>query len=130
MRQLKDVVGAATARLQVITLLALGLGRRANHALGRLWGALTLMLLSAPAWAGATGMPWETPLTTIESSITGPVAEVFGVLAVVATGFGFATGEHGSSTRKLFGVVFGLSIAFAASSFFLTFFNFTGGVTF
>ena len=35
--------------------------------------------------------------------------------------------ENGSSMRRGLGIMFGLSIAFAASSFFLSFFSFGGG---
>ena len=38
-----------------------------------------------------------------------------------------AFGETSGGMRRLIQIVFGLSIAFAASSFFLTFFNFAGG---
>ena len=35
--------------------------------------------------------------------------------------------ENGSSMRRGLGILFGLSIAFAASTFFLDFFGFAGG---
>lgn len=103
---------------------------RLISALHRIVSSLVLFGLSAPVWAAGAGLPWETPLTSIESSISGPVAKVFGVIAVVITGLGVAFGESGTLLRKGFAVVFGLSIAFAAVSFFLGFFGFAGGVTF
>lgn len=75
-------------------------------------------------------MPWETPLQTIADSITGPVAKAIGVLAIAITGLGMAFSEGGSWVRKGLSIVFGLAIAFTASSFALTFFNFTGGAGF
>ena len=42
-------------------------------------------------------------------------------------GAGIAMSENGSSMRRGLGILFGLSIAFAASSFFLSFFSFSGG---
>ncbi len=84
----------------------------------------------APAHAAATGAPWEAPLTTFLNSLTGPVAQIVGVAAVVIAGFGIAFSEGGSGLRKLVWVAMGLSIAFAASTFFLPLFGFGGGVAF
>jgi type IV secretion system protein TrbC len=49
------------------------------------------------------------------------------VVAVVIFGAGIAMSENGSSMRRGLGIMFGLSIAFAASTFFLDFFGFAGG---
>ena len=43
------------------------------------------------------------------------------------TGLALAFGETSGGMRKLIQIVFGLSIAFAATSFFLAFFSFGGG---
>jgi type IV secretory pathway VirB2 component (pilin) len=73
-------------------------------------------------------MPWEAPLQRIVESITGPVVQAAAVVAVVLFGAGVAMSEGGSSMRRGLGILFGLSIAFAASTFFLQFFGFAGGV--
>lgn len=86
-------------------------------------------LATAPAYAVGTNMPWETPLTEILNSIEGPVAKVISVIIITTTGLALAFGETSGGFRRLIQIVFGLSIAFAASSFFLTFFQFGGGVT-
>ena len=44
------------------------------------------------------------------------------------TGLTLAFGDTSGGFRRLIQIVFGLSIAFAASSFFLSFFSFGGGV--
>ncbi len=90
------------------------------------------MALAVPsaAFAAGTDMPWEGPLDQIVQSLTGPVAKGLGVLAIVSVGFAFAFSEGGSTLRRVLGVVLGLSIAFAAAQFGLTFFGFTGGLTF
>ncbi len=80
--------------------------------------------------ASGSSMPWEGPLTQIMDSITGPVAKVAAVIAIVITGLMMAFGEGGTGLSKAVQVVFGLSIAFAAASFFLSFFGFAGGVAF
>jgi type IV secretory pathway VirB2 component (pilin) len=68
-------------------------------------------IIVAPAFAAGSNMPWEQPLQQILQSIEGPVSKM-------DTAGGF---------RRLIQIVFGLSIAFAASSFFLSFFSFGGG---
>ena len=91
--------------------------------------ASVILTISNSAYAAGSSMPWEGPLSSIETSITGPVAKIMGVIAVCAAGLGVAFGEGGSGMRKLLWIVFGLSIAFSASSFFLSFFGFSGGAT-
>ena len=89
----------------------------------------TCGLLSAgPAFAGGAGMPWEGPLQQIVESVTGPVVQAAAVIAVVIFGSAIAMSESGSGMRRGLGILFGLSIAFAASTFFLDFFGFAGGV--
>ena len=84
-------------------------------------------LAAAPAYAAGTNMPWEQPLTQILDSVQGPVAKVISVIIIVMTGLTLAFGETSGGFRRLIQIVFGLSIAFAASSFFLSFFQFGGG---
>ena len=82
---------------------------------------------AAPAYAAGSNMPWEQPLTQILDSIQGPVAKVISVIVIIVTGLTLAFGETSGGFRRLIQIVFGLSIAFAASSFFLSFFSFSGG---
>ena len=85
-------------------------------------------LITAPAYAAGSDMPWETPLNSILESVQGPVAKIVSVIIITVTGLSLAFGETSGGFRRLIQIVFGLSIAFAASSFFLTFFQFGGGV--
>ena len=89
-------------------------------------GLVTLALTDA-AWAAGSGMPWEAPLQRILESIEGPVAKVVAVITIIVTGLSLAFGDMGGGLRRLIQIVFGLSIAFAATSFFLSFFAFAGG---
>jgi type IV secretion system protein VirB2 len=82
---------------------------------------------AAPAYAAGTNMPWEQPLQQILDSIQGPVAKIVAVIIIVVTGLTLAFGDTSGGFRRLVQIVFGLSIAFAASSFFLSFFSFSGG---
>ncbi len=84
-------------------------------------------LATTPAYAAGSNMPWEQPLNLILDSIQGPVAKVISVIVIIVTGLTLAFGESSGGFRKLIQIVFGLSIAFAASSFFLAFFQFGGG---
>ncbi|MCA6100105.1 TrbC/VirB2 family protein [Bradyrhizobium australafricanum] len=81
-----------------------------------------------PAWAAGSNMPWEQPLNQILQSVEGPVAKIIAVIIIVVTGLTLAFGDSSGGFRRLIQIVFGLSIAFAASSFFLSFFSFGGGV--
>ena len=92
--------------------------------------SLTLAIgltMAGEAQAAGSSMPWETPLQSILDSVQGPVAKVVGVIIIVVTGLTLAFGDTGGGFRRLVQIVFGLSIAFAASSFFLSFFSFGGG---
>ncbi|MFG1182935.1 TrbC/VirB2 family protein [Xanthobacter sp. DSM 14520] len=93
--------------------------------------AVTLLastMLARPAHASGSSMPWEQPLQQILSSVEGPVAKIVAVLIIITTGLTLAFGDTSGGFRRLVQIVFGLSIAFAASSFFLSFFSFGGGV--
>ena len=89
--------------------------------------ALLVDALGDVAEAAGSGMPWEAPLQRILESIEGPVAKVVAVVIIIVTGLSLAFGDMGGGLRRLIQIVFGLSIAFAATSFFLSFFAFAGG---
>ncbi len=82
---------------------------------------------TAPALAAGSNMPWEQPLQQILQSIEGPVTKIIAVIIIIVTGLSLAFGDAAGGFRRLIQIVFGLSIAFAASSFFLSFFSFGGG---
>jgi type IV secretory pathway VirB2 component (pilin) len=84
-------------------------------------------LPGSPAWAAGSNMPWEQPLNQILQSVEGPVAKIMAVIIIIVTGLTLAFGDTSGGFRRLIQIVFGLSIAFAASSFFLSFFSFGGG---
>ena len=88
---------------------------------------LAALTVAAPAHAAGSSMPWEAPLQAILESIQGPVAKIVAVIIIIATGLALAFGDTSGGFRRLIQIVFGLSIAFAASSFFLSFFSFGGG---
>ncbi len=89
--------------------------------------ACLLLVGAGHALAAGTNMPWEQPLQQVLDSVQGPVAKIVAVLIIVVTGLTLAFGETAGGFRRLIQIVFGISIAFAASSFFLSFFSFGGG---
>lgn len=89
--------------------------------------AAAVSALSVAAQAAGSGMPWEEPLQQVLESVQGPVAKIIAVIIIITTGLSLAFGETSGGFRRLIQIVFGLSIAFAASSFFLSFFSFGGG---
>ena len=89
--------------------------------------AVLLGLTSSSSWAAGSGMPWEAPLQRILDSVQGPVAKIVAVIIITVSGLSLAFGDTSGGFRKMVQVVFGLSVAFAATSFFLSFFSFGGG---
>jgi len=85
------------------------------------------LIIAAPVAAAGSGMPWEEPLQQVLESVQGPVAKIIAVIIIIMTGLTLAFGETAGGFRRLIQIIFGLSIAFAASSFFLSFFSFGGG---
>ena len=106
-------------------MISLGF-RRSMHASRAALFAVGLLIASA-AQAAGSGMPWEAPLQKVLDSVQGPVAKIVAVIIIITTGLTLAFGETAGGFRRLIQIVFGLSIAFAASSFFLSFFSFGGG---
>jgi type IV secretory pathway VirB2 component (pilin) len=78
-------------------------------------GALWLSAFPAVAMAGG-GMPWDKPITDIETDLQGPIAGAFVTVAIIATGLMWAFGEHGSSMRKVAGIAAGGSMALGAAT--------------
>ena len=105
------------------------IANRAPYLLAMASTFVMVAFVATPAYAAGSNMPWEQPLQQILDSIQGPVAKIISVMIIIVTGLSLAFGETSGGFRRLIQIVFGLSIAFAASSFFLAFFQFGGGVT-
>ena len=93
----------------------------------RLIPIIAIAMLPGYALAAGSNMPWEQPLQQILDSVQGPVAKIIAVIIIITTGLTLAFGDTSGGFRRLVQIVFGISIAFAASSFFLSFFSFGGG---
>src|SRR5258707_3516138 len=97
--------------------------------------AFFLLLPVATAQSGSFGlgglgggMPWEGPLQQLLTSLTGPVSQVVGAVAIIGLGIGIAFSEGGSMMRKALSVGMGLAIAFNAVSWGLGFLGYSGGL--
>ena len=108
-------------------LTCTGLSRFVRQLRADLAAIVLPTLTSSQASAAGSGMPWEAPLQRILESVQGPVAKIVAVIIITVTGLSLAFGDTSGGFRKMVQVVFGLSIAFAATSFFLSFFSFGGG---
>ena len=100
---------------------------RARWLLAAISISVGALLTAVPAFAAGSNMPWEQPLQQILQSIEGPVSKIVAVIIIIVTGLTLAFGDTAGGFRRLIQIVFGLTIAFAASSFFLSFFSFGGG---
>jgi type IV secretory pathway VirB2 component (pilin) len=101
--------------------------RARTRMLSAVVGTFAMLAAATHAHAAGSSMPWEAPLQSILESIQGPVAKIVAVIIIISTGLALAFGDTSGGFRRLIQIVFGLSIAFAASSFFLSFFSFGGG---
>ena len=63
-------------------------------------------LMTSPAWASGSSMPWEAPLQSILESVEGPVAKIVAVIIIIVTGLTLAFGDTGGGFRRLIQIVF------------------------
>ena len=95
--------------------------------LARLLRLSPLALLSSmsPALASSTtGLPWETPLQTIQESITGPVALAIALIAIVIAGGALVFGgEINEFARRLVVLVLVIALLVAAAGVLTTLFG-------
>lgn len=77
--------------------------------LGFFFGLLGVNLV-VPESAFAA-LPWETPLSELRNSLTGPVAKAVSAIVVCVSGLFVALGEGGQFGRLAGRLVFGLALA-------------------
>lgn len=85
---------------------------------------------SAHAATGGAGLPWETPLTTLSNSVTGPVAYSVSLIGIVGAGgvLIFAGGMVNEFLRAVLFCVLVIAFVIAAKNT-LTAFGFAAGAT-
>ena len=93
------------------------------------WALVLATLLPAVAGASISGpaMPWDTGLQALIDNLTGTVARLLVIAAIVVAGLAWSFTEHGTGGRKVSQIVFGGAIALAAVTF-LAALGFTGAV--
>ncbi len=93
---------------------------------------LVFCLVSMVSATSAEPMPWESGLTKIMKSLSGPTAKIIGVILIVGAGIAVAATE-GQAIKKLLWIVVGMGVALNAASFLATLFGngsgaiYTGG---
>jgi type IV secretory pathway VirB2 component (pilin) len=83
---------------------------------------------TAHAATGGAGLPWETPLTTLSNSVTGPVAYAVSLVGIVGSGgiLIFAGGQVNEFLRAVLFCVLVIAFIIAAKNT-LTAFGFAAG---
>jgi type IV secretory pathway VirB2 component (pilin) len=99
----------------------------------KIWFLLSLLLVAAStahAATGGAGLPWETPLTTLSNSVTGPVAYAVSLIGIVGAGgiLIFAGGQVNEFLRAVLFCVLVIAFIIAAKNT-LTAFGFAAGAT-
>jgi type IV secretory pathway VirB2 component (pilin) len=64
----------------------------------------------------STGMPWEDPLSKIQSSLQGPTAKAIGIIVLIAAAITIMA-TKGQSLSWLFWIIGGLALIFNAVAF-------------
>ena len=81
--------------------------------------ALGFLMLDAPAAFASTGgspMPWDTPLQSLASNLTGRTVRLLVMLAVVACGLLWAFTRNEEGLKRLGQIAFGGAIAMGAAT--------------
>ena len=73
-------------------------------------------------------LPWDTPLTTLQNDLQGPVAHAVTTAAIIGTGLMWSVSEHGTGVRKMSAVAFGGAAALGATTLMTTLFPLGGAL--
>jgi type IV secretory pathway VirB2 component (pilin) len=90
---------------------------------------LACLVGQAAASTGGGSLPWETPLQTIATSITGPVAYAISLIGIVVAGAMLVWGgEINEFARRMIMLVLVISLIVFATQVLSTLFNVSGAV--
>jgi type IV secretion system protein TrbC len=105
------------------------LGKWASR-LSYAFGILTIVWPTRAFAAIAAGgaLPWDTPLTTLQTDLQGPVAHAITTAAVIGTGIMWSVSEHGTGVRKMSSLAFGGACALGATQLMTTLFPMGGAL--
>jgi len=78
--------------------------------------ALLWFLLPRAAWAttGGSGLPWDTPLTTVSNALSGTPAHAIMTAVIVFAGLAWAFTDHQIGARRVFAGAMGGALAINA----------------
>ena len=99
---------------------------RVGYAFGVLTIALPARAFAATAAGGA--LPWDQPLTTLQTDLQGPVAHSITTAAIIGAGLTWAFSEHGTGARKMSALAFGGAAALGATQLMTAVFPFAGAL--
>ncbi len=99
---------------------------RLGYGLGVLTIAWPARVFAAVAAGGA--LPWDGPLTTLQTDLQGPVAHAVTTAAIIGTGIMWSVSEHGTGVRKMSSLAFGGSCAHGATQLMTTLFPLGGAL--
>jgi type IV secretory pathway VirB2 component (pilin) len=93
-------------------------GAKWTGRLGYAFGVLSIALPARAfaAVAGAGVLPWDAPLTTLQTDLQGPVAHAVTTAAIIGTGIMWSVSEHGTGVRKISAIAFGGAAALGATT--------------
>jgi type IV secretion system protein VirB2 len=77
---------------------------------------MTALFILTQVTVSSAQLPWDSTLTTVESDMTGTVAKLASIVAVVIAGVGFAHSEDGGWKKTAFKVGLGVTVAMAAAA--------------
>jgi type IV secretory pathway VirB2 component (pilin) len=102
------------------------LAARVGYAFCILTIALPARAFAAAAAGGA--LPWDQPLTTLQTDLQGPVAHSITTAAIIGAGLTWAFSEHGTGARKMSALAFGGAAALGATQLMTAVFPFAGAL--
>lgn len=109
-------------------LSRMGLGKWTSR-LGYAFGIVTIVWPAQVFAATAGGvLPWDAPLTTLQTDLQGPVAHAITTAAIIGTGLTWSVSEHGTGVRKMSSVAFGGAAALGAATLMTTLFPMGGAL--
>ena len=99
---------------------------RIAYAYGVITIAWPVKAFAAIAVGGA--LPWDMPLTTLQTDLQGPVAHAVTTAAIIGAGIMWSVSEHGTGVRKMSALAFGGSCALGATQLMTTLFPMGGAL--
>src|SRR6266852_9102279 len=107
-----------------------GMWRRWASSIVYAYGIITFVwpVRAFAAIAAGGALPWDQPLTTLQTDLQGPVAHAITTAAIIGAGLTWAFSEHGTGARKMSALAFGGAAALGATQLMTAVFPFAGAL--